>query len=116
MSYHRIKKELVETFSLNNAKAFDRFIDDKIYKLLGKDTNAPEIRGCDIQNAVKDIKSDDIWFIYIAPFLIDSEVINLPLTRAEKRILEWTKKLKTQKATNNTPVESIILNGVLGNA
>ena len=37
---------------------------------------------------------------------------NLPLTRQEKRILEWAERLKTEKITNNTPQESIIINNI----
>lgn len=36
MSYHRLKKELVETFNLNSQKAYERFTSEGIYKLLGK--------------------------------------------------------------------------------
>lgn len=114
MSYHRIKKELIETFNLNSDAAFDKFVENGVYKLLGEDVICPKIKGKDIQNAIPNT-SDNIWFFYIAPFLINQENINLPLTRAEKRIIEWVKKLKTQKITNNTPVESIILKGVLDN-
>ena len=88
MSYHRIKKELIETFNLNSAKAFDRFIDEKIYKLLGENITVPAIKGIDIQKAVKNIKPDNIWFMYIAPFLINNETVKLPLTRTENRILD----------------------------
>ena len=34
------------------------------------------------------------------------------LTRAEKRIIEWAERLKTEKQTNNTPIESIIINEI----
>ena len=34
MSYKRVKKELVETFSLNSQDAFNRFIGENIYKLV----------------------------------------------------------------------------------
>jgi hypothetical protein len=32
MSYHRIRKELTETFNLNSAEAFDKFVENKIYR------------------------------------------------------------------------------------
>ena len=34
MSYKRVKKEIIETFNLNSQQAFERFFDEKIYKLL----------------------------------------------------------------------------------
>ena len=115
MSYHRIRKELIETFSLNSAEAFDKFVEQKIYKLLGSNVNLPRIRGIDIKNTIGNFKSDNIWFIYIAPFLTEKTIDNIYPTRAEKRILEWVNKLKTQEASNNTPEESIIIRKVLSN-
>jgi len=114
MSYHRVRKELIETFNLNRAECFDKFIEQKIYKLLGENVTAPQVNGKQIQSSITDI-NDNVWFIYIAPFLVDQNTIRLPLTRNEKRILEWTKKLSIQDATNNTPVESKIIRGVLDN-
>ena len=32
------------------------------------------------------------------------------LTRQEKRIIEWAERLRKEKPTNNTPLESILLN------
>ena len=34
MSYKRVKKELIETFNLNSQKAFEKFINENIYKLV----------------------------------------------------------------------------------
>lgn len=34
MSYKRVKKELIETFNLNSQIAFEKFINEKIYKLV----------------------------------------------------------------------------------
>ena len=115
MSYHRIRKELIETFSLNSAEAFDKFVEQKIYKLLGSNVNLQKIRGIDIKNAIGDFKSDNIWFIYIVPFLTEETIDNRYPTRTEKRIFEWVNKLKTQEASNNTPEESIIIRKVLSN-
>ena len=38
------------------------------------------------------------------------DLSNFELTRAEKKILDWAERLKTEKPTNNTPYESIIIN------
>jgi tRNA nucleotidyltransferase/poly(A) polymerase len=114
MSYHRVRKELIETFNLNSAECFDKFVEQKIYKLLGEDVTVHPVSGKQIQSSITDI-NNNVWFIYIAPFLVDQNKIRLPLTRNEKRILEWTKKLSIQEATNNTPFESKIIRGVLDN-
>ena len=114
MSYHRIKKELAETFSLNSAEAFDKFVDKKIYRLLGNDVKNPNVKGIDIKSSIPDT-FEDVWFIYIVPFLINQDKVLLPLTKKEKRIIEWVKKLKLQDVTNNTPKESVIIRVVLDN-
>ncbi len=107
MSYHRLKKEIVETFNLNNGSAFDMFIENKIYKLLSEDEPKVKISGEKIQKAIEKTKVTP-WLIYMSFFNLE----NLPLTRQEKRILEWAERLKTEKVTNNTPQESIIINNI----
>ena len=107
MSYHRLKKELMETFNLNNGSAFDKFIKDGIYKLLDENPPKAKISGEMIQKAVE--KSNlTPWLIYMSFFDLEK----LPLTRQEKRILEWAERLKKEKATNNTPKESMIINNL----
>ena len=44
MSYKRVKKELIETFNLNSQKAFEKFINEKIYKLVTpNDVELPKV-------------------------------------------------------------------------
>ncbi len=44
MSYKRVKKELVETFNLNSQLAFEKFINEKIYKLVTpNDVRLPKV-------------------------------------------------------------------------
>ena len=105
MSYHRLKKELVETFNLNRQEAYDRFTSEGIYKLLGKSVLLPEYHP-DFRNL--NYSGRHIWLIYLSFFNLD----NLELTRAEKRIIEWAERLKTEKQTNNTPIESNIINEI----
>lgn len=105
MSYHRLKKELVETFNLNSQEAYDRFTSEGIYKLLGKSVLLPECHP-DFRNL--NYSGRHIWLIYLSFFNLE----NLELTRAEKRIIEWAERLKTEKQTNNTPIESIIINEI----
>ena len=113
MGYHRIRKELIETFSLNSAEAYDKFVEQGIYKLLGANVKCPKLSGKDIKTAIEDYRGENLWFIYIAPFLTPEIIDNIYPTRAEKRIFEWVNKLKTQEASNNTPLESIIIRKVL---
>ncbi|MCQ2744254.1 MAG: hypothetical protein MJ230_05615 [bacterium] len=106
MSYHRLKKELEETFNLNSAEAFDKFKEQNIYKLLGENQEAPNIEGIKIKTAIENLSDKmNIWLIYMSFFNLS----NLPLTRREQSILNWADKLKSQSATNNTPYESIFI-------
>ena len=50
MSYKRVKKELIETFNLNSQKAFEIFINERIYKLLS--TADFELPSINIENLV----------------------------------------------------------------
>ncbi|MBQ7127115.1 CCA tRNA nucleotidyltransferase [bacterium] len=105
MSYHRIKKELVDTFKLNKAEAFDKFINNKMYRLLSaKDYNL-NINSSEIQETIENNIFEYPYMLYLAMF--DSS--KLQLTRGEKRIIEWIERLKLQKPTNNTPKESIAI-------
>ena len=106
MSYFRLKKELIETFDLNQQEALDKFIEEKMYRLLG--SNQSDInKSLQVQKYLKTTETTNIWLIYLSFFNLE----NLPLTKA-KRILDWADKLDTQKANHNTPNDSIIINEI----
>ena len=105
VSYHRLKKELVETFSLNKQKTFDLFLEQNIYKLLGENQQVPDIR-ISIENLINENPCKHVWMVYLGLF----DLSKFELTRQEKRIIEWTERLRKEKPTNNTPIESILLN------
>ena len=105
VSYHRLKKELVETFSLNKQKTFDLFLEQNIYKLLGENQQVPDIR-ISIENLINENPCKHVWMVYLGLF----DLSKFELTRQEKRIIEWTERLRKEKPTNNTPLESILLN------
>lgn len=116
MSYHRIRKELIETFGLNSAEAFDRFVEQGIYKLLGDEVKTPNVKGADIQNAVKSVQTDFAWLFYLAPFVENGLIIDkLYPQKSEKRIFDWVERLKNQQPVNNTPIESVVIRRFLDN-
>ena len=57
MSYKRVKKELIETFNLNSQFAFEKFINEKIYKLVTP--NDVELPKVNIEGLVKEYISED---------------------------------------------------------
>lgn len=117
MSYHRIRKELIETFNINKGDVFDKFIEQKIYKLLGSDVEIPNITGSEIENIVNKYNIKNPWLFYIAPFVFSGfNLDTIYPTKSEKRIIEQAKKLKNNKPAHNTPFESIIIREMLDNA
>lgn len=121
MSYKRVKKELIETFSLNSQSAFKAFIDQKIYKLITpNDVEMPKVN---IENLVTTYLADQpsscpvaIWLIYVG---ILGDLSRLPLTKIEQKILDDVPKevLKTDfelyKTFQNTRIETILLYAIL---
>lgn len=117
MSYKRVKKELIETFSLNSQSAFQKFIDQKIYKLVTP--NDVEIPKVDIENLVTTYLADQpssypaaIWLVYVG---ILGDLSRLPLTKFEQKILDDVPKevLKSDfelyKTFQNARIETVLL-------
>lgn len=98
MSYKRLKKELVETFNLNSQIAFEKFVDQQIYKLISpKKFAAPKIN---IEKLISEYKPNYIWIIYIG---LLPDISKLPLTKIEKKIVDGFNNLKEK--TFNTDFE-----------
>jgi len=113
MSYHRIKKELMETFNLNKNKAFEEFVEQGIYKLLGPNQIAPKVL-CDIETIVNKYSPKHIWLVYVGLFNLS----NFELNGEEKEIIEKFNIIKVAipkedyliyKLFNKVPLESILL-------
>lgn len=104
MSYHRLKKELKETFNLNKQEALNKFIDSGMYKLLGPDQKVPKI-GYSIEQIVEKYPTTNTWLMYLGFF----DLSRLELTRQERKIIEWFELLKTQEPNSHTPMESLLL-------
>lgn len=117
MSYKRVKKELIETFSLNSQSAFQKFIDQKIYKLVTP--NDVEIPKVNVENLVTTYLADQpsscpaaIWLVYVG---ILGDLSRLPLTKFEQKILDDVPKevLKSDfelyKTFQNARIETVLL-------
>lgn len=113
MSYKRLKKELIETFNLNSQKAFERFVEQKIYKLIApQEFELPKI---DIEKLINKYLPECIWIIYIG---LLPEISSLPLTKLERKIVDDFNALKTKsfntdfeiyKNFENLNLESILM-------
>ena len=117
MSYKRVKKELIETFSLNSQSAFQKFIDQKIYKLVTP--NDVEIPKVDVEKFINKYLADQpsscpaaIWLVYVGIF---GDLSRLPLTKIEQKILDDVPKevLKSDfelyKTFQNARIETVLL-------
>lgn len=112
ISYHRIKKELKETFSINNMEVLNRFINQKIYKLLGENAVAPKNYN-NIADLIKKYSPNFAYMIYLALF----DLKNFELTTEERFIVDEYSKIKSLSANNdyeiykmfnNIPLESVL--------
>lgn len=113
MSYKRLKKELIETFNLNSWSAFEKFVNQGIYRLVAEQNfKLPEYN---FENLIKEYKPECIWIIYIG---LLSDISNLPLTKSESKIVEDFNNLKNAsfksdfeiyKAFENAKIESVIM-------
>lgn len=107
MSFHRLKKELKETFCLNKQEAFNCFVSSGMYKLLGENQVVPKLANS-IEDILNKYPTSNAWLVYMGFF----DLSNFELTRQEKRILEWFERLKSEEPTNNTPFESILMSKI----
>ncbi|MCQ2754804.1 MAG: hypothetical protein MJ231_07130 [bacterium] len=80
MSFHRLKKELKETFNLKNNAAYEIFVEQNIYKLLGE--NQPS-KGFLLKNIPLNNNVKEPWLNYLAPFNLE----NISLSKAEQNEL-----------------------------
>ncbi len=117
MSYKRVKKELIETFSLNSQSAFQKFIDQKIYKLVTP--NDVEMQKVDVEKFINKYLADQlsscpaaIWLVYVG---ILGDLSRLPLTKIEQKILDDVPKevLKSDfelyKTFQNARIETVLI-------
>lgn len=136
MSYKRVKKELIETFSpltrlsgtLSHAGergtgqlAFEKFINEGIYKLVTP--NVVEMPKVNVENLVKDYLaaqllscSAAIWLVYVG---VLKDLSRLPLTKVEQKILDDVPQTKLEtdfelyKAFENARIETVLLYAIL---
>ncbi len=115
MSYKRVKRELIETFSLNSQQAFEKFINEKIYKLVTPDyVKLPE---SNIEKLINEYieGTGEIWIVYAG---VLGDLSRLPLTKIEQKILDDVPQtdLKTDfeiyKAFENARIETVLLYGI----
>ena len=94
MSYKRVKNELKETFELNSQDAFEKFVDEKIYKLITQRDIQKSTQN--IENLIKTYKPKHSWIVYLGTIGVleeDDFSDKLGLTKVEKKIIIGAKTL-----------------------
>lgn len=96
ISWARIKSELKQTFNLNNAKAYDMFLANNVYKLIYADKM--NIKGLEICNIVNKFQIENPWLVYLGTVLSSEKVIeDFCFTRQEKKVFVDKNTLLTEK-------------------
>lgn len=113
LSYHRLKKELKETFNLNNELAYKKFLDQKIYRLLGE--GQPTVQFITSpEKLINEYKPKHIWLVYLGAYGLK----NFELNSEEADIIkgfEATKHLKPAdrfsiyKTFCDKPLETVLI-------
>ncbi len=118
MSFKRLKDELKDAFNLNKQEVLNKFIKQKIYKILSNKEFSHYL--CNVEEFIKPYinKIEHIWLIYLAGF----DLSNIPLTKKEKQIIEdynemqSLKDFQLYKKFKTSNIESILIYGIMTNS
>lgn len=89
MCYKRVKQEIKKTFEQNSQEAFEKFVEQKIYKLITKkEIKTPKIN---IEKLINKYTPKHIWLVYFGVLAVELN-IELSPTKYEKEVIEGAKK------------------------
>lgn len=120
MCYKRVKQEIKKTFEQNYQEAFDKFIEQKIYKLITK--NEIKKPKPNIENLINIYHPKYPWLVYFGVIAINLN-IELSLAKYEKEVIEGAENLKDitlkndfeiYKAFSPQKIEILLILAVLG--
>lgn len=118
MSFKRLKDELKDAFNLNRQEVLDKFIEQKMYKLLSDSSFSPYL--CEVESFIKPYieELNHVWLVYLGGF----DLNNIPFTKKEAKIIENSKKLLNSefkndfeklKMFNSVDLESVLIYGLI---
>jgi tRNA nucleotidyltransferase/poly(A) polymerase len=102
ISWPRMKSEIKQTFSLNNEKAYDKFLGTNLHKLFYAEN--PNLNGLEIKQLIEKYEVEFPWLVYLGTFLNNKEIIELfCFNRNEKKVFndrDWllSNKLPTKNS------------------
>lgn len=125
MGSKRVKSELKQTFDTNSQEAFEKFLDEGIYKLVTKtEVQTPKKN---IENILKKYKIKHPWIVYFSIIAVNEDEMfpdRMQLTKVEKEIVLGAKKLLKlsvpdddfgiYKAFVDFKMESLLVFAILG--
>lgn len=120
MCYKRVKQEIKKTFEQNSQEGFEKFIEQKIYKLITK----KEIKNTkiNIENLIKKYTPKHTWLVYFGVLAVSLN-IELSPTKYEKEVIEGVQSLINQnfkddfalyKAFSPQKLETLLILAILG--
>lgn len=99
MGFKRIKQEIKKTFEQNSQEAFDKFIDQNIYKLVTKNSiKKPEKS---IEKLINTYPPKQPWLVYFGILVIKSNANQFALTKYEKEVINDAKMLQEEILNND---------------
>lgn len=120
MCYKRVKQEIKKTFEQNSQEAFEKFVNQKIYKLITKkELKIPKIN---IENLISKYIPKHPWLVYFGMLEVALN-IELSPTKYEKEVIESVQNLLNQnfkndfeiyKAFNPQKLETLLILATLG--
>lgn len=112
MSYYRLKKELIDSFNLNNNRIYELFNEQKLYRLINKNATNPNIKG-DLVGLINKFNPKLKYMVFLSLFDLD----NFELTSEEKFIKISYDSIRNfysnddyeiYKIFNDIPLESVL--------
>lgn len=122
MCNKRVKNEIKKTFEQNSQPAFDKFVDEKIYKLIIKnEVKKPKLN---IQDLINKYKAKHPWLVYFGVIALNEVIADkelfekLELTKSEKQVITDAQSLmnvvykddyQIYSAFNNVKTETLLI-------
>lgn len=121
MGYKRIKQEIKKTFDNCRQETFNTFIDQKIYKLITK--NSLSKFTDNIEKSINIYHPKHPWLIYFGLIVMDDNIDNFELSKYESEVVQSAKNLINKKLKNDFEIyktfntkklETLLILSILG--
>lgn len=94
MCYKRVKQEIKKTFEQNSQDAFEKFIEQGIYKLVSSSSARLQSPRKDIKALIDKHKPKYHWIVYFGLIALQIDIENISFTKYEQEVIDGTQSLK----------------------